>query len=149
MKSAFFWLEIAGIWPNLAKSHQILLNLVEILLDLAQIWLVFAGFDRIFLQLRSGSSCSGFGDANPPFDSSVSVFENGNLLPTYWTFGLGQNQVGIRRFSRVFGLQSGLDNPTYWCSPRSTIVMFRQSQYLTLLSLNSSLIWNRIFSIST
>ena len=50
MKFAFFWLEIAGIWPNLAKSHQILPNLVEISLDLAK--------SGLFLQDLTGYFCS-------------------------------------------------------------------------------------------
>ena len=108
LKSAFFWLEIAGIQPNLAKSLQIQPDLVEISLDLA----CFVGFGWIFLQLRLGSGCSGFGDATLPLDLLVSVFENGNPPPTDQTFSSGRNRVVDGLFGRVVGLQSGLDSPT-------------------------------------
>ena len=41
----------------------------------------------------------------------MSVFENGNPLPTDWTFDSGQNRVGVEWFGRVVRLQSGLDSP--------------------------------------
>uniref|UniRef100_A0A7N2MPR3 UDP-glycosyltransferase n=1 Tax=Quercus lobata TaxID=97700 RepID=A0A7N2MPR3_QUELO len=76
------------------------------------------GFGRIFLQLRSGSDYSGFGDANPPLDPPASVFENGNPLPTNWTFGSGWNRVGVGRFGRVVRLRSGtpIENNLIWLS---------------------------------
>ena len=54
---------------------------------------------------------SGFGDANPPLDPTVSVFENGNSSPTDRTFGLGRNRVVIGWFGRVVELRLGLDSP--------------------------------------
>ena len=106
-------LEFGRIWLNPTKSSQIWSRSRQIWPRSHRIWLVFVGFGRIFLQLRSSSGCSGFGDANPPFDLLVSVFENGNSPATDWTFGLGQNQVGVRWFGWVFGLWSGLDSPTF------------------------------------
>ena len=71
----FFWLKIAGLWPDLAKSHKICL--------------VFVDLAWFFIWLRSGSRCSDFGEANPPLD--LLILENGNPPLTDWTFGLGRN----------------------------------------------------------
>ena len=74
------------------------------LFNFGQIWLVFARFGWIFLQLQLSSGCSGFGDVNPPLNLPVAVFENENPLPTDWTFGSDQNRVGVQQFGRVVGL---------------------------------------------
>ena len=71
---------------------------------------------------------SGFGDANPPLDPTVSVFENGNPPPTDWTFGSGRNRVVVGRFGRVVGLWSGLDSPTNEYEAKED----RMKRYLTL-----------------
>ena len=75
--------------------------MVEISPDLA----CFCRIWSDFFVAPVGSGCSGFGDANPSLDPPVSVFENGNPLPTDWTFGSGRN--------RVVGLRSGLDSPNF------------------------------------
>ena len=82
--------------------------MVEISPDLACFCRIWSDF---FVALV-GSGCSGFGDANPSLDPPVSVFENGNPPPTYWTFGSGRNRVVVGRFGRVVGLRSGLDSPS-------------------------------------
>ena len=55
-------------------------------------------------------SGSGFGEGNLPLDPLVPVLENGDPPLTDWSFGSGWNQVDVEWFSRVFGLQSGLDS---------------------------------------
>ena len=116
LKYAFFFLlEIVGfgrIQLNPTRYSRIWSRSLQIWSRSRWIWLVFVGFGQIFLQLRSGSGCSGFGDVNLPLDLPVSVYENGNPPQTDQTFGLGRNRVGVGRFGRVVGLRSGLDSPS-------------------------------------
>ncbi|KAK9996877.1 hypothetical protein SO802_021563 [Lithocarpus litseifolius] len=85
------------------------------------------GFGRIFLQLYSGSGCSGFGDANPPLDPPASVFENENPPLTDWTFDSSRNRTGTGRFGQVNRLRLGLDSPRWNCrglgNPRTIQVL--------------------------
>ena len=108
----FFFARNCWVWPDLAKSHQIQPDLVEISPNLA----CFCRIWSDFFVAPVGSGCSGFGAANPSLDPPVSVFENGNPPPTDWTFGSGRSRVIVGRFGRVVGLRSGLDSPsTHGC----------------------------------
>ena len=102
---------IGRIWLNPTRSSRIWLRSCQIWSKSRQIWLDFASLAGFFIQLQSGSSCSGFGEANLPLDSPVSILENINPLPTDWTLGSGQNRVAVGPFGWVVGLRSGLDNP--------------------------------------